>query len=304
MVSTPRLRQVSSPGPHGVTLAVKEYGGHAAGVHVVLIHGFPDDQSMWTPVLEHLPQDWHLITYDVRGAGGSSRPREVSAYRTDHLLKDFAAVVEATVPGVAPVHVVAHDWGSIAGWDIVAAESSDPRLRGRIASYTSISGPSLDHLGVIWAGPRGKRRLLRQVLHSWYVWLFQLPRLPELTWRRAQQALRPLVRRIDPTIDTLAWGEQVAANAVPSVNLYRANVLQRLRDPRPWRTGVPVRLLIATRDGFVTPRSVEGLQARCRQLSRVDIDDGHWWPRTQPSRCAAEIENHISGRLRNLPPSR
>ena len=42
-------------------------------------------------------------------------------------------------------HLVGHDWGSVQLWDAVAAESTDPRLRGRIASFTSVSGPSLDH---------------------------------------------------------------------------------------------------------------------------------------------------------------
>lgn len=287
------LDVTSGSGSDAVTLAVREYGDRDAGVHLVLVHGFPDDQDLWRPVIEHLPGDWHVVTYDVRGAGHSSRPAEVAAYRTELLAEDFIAVVGETLPAGSRFHVAAHDWGSIAFWDVLAREGQDPRLRGRIASYTSASGPSLDHLGAMWASPGGKRRLLRQAVHSWYVWLFLLPALPELTWRRLQVVLRPLVARLDPTISELPWGRTVARNAVPSVNLYRANVLPTLRHPKPWRTNVPVRLVIARTDGFVTPRSLEGLQARCRRLSRVDVDAGHWHVRTRPEDFAAQVEEQV-----------
>lgn len=282
-------RVASGTGPQQVTLAVREYGDRGAPVHLLLIHGFPDDQDLWPAVIAHLPTDWHVITYDVRGSGQSSRPEAVSAYETGLLADDFLAVVAATVPDGERFHVAAHDWGSIAFWDVLARAGDDPGLQERIASFTSASGPSLDHLGSLWATQGGKRKLMNQVGHSWYVWLFQSPRLPELTWRRLQRMLRPMLQRVDPTMKALPWGPTVANNAVLSVNLYRANVLPRLRNPRPWRTNVPVRLVIARRDAFVTPLALDGLQARCRTLSRADIDDGHWHVRTQPEFFAAQV---------------
>lgn len=291
----PRQHRVTSgSGSHEVTLAVREYGDRAADVHVVLVHGFPDDQDLWGPVVAHLPDAWHVVTYDVRGAGESSRPTAVSAYDVSLLADDFLAVLAATVPAEARFHVAAHDWGSIAFWEVLARAGDDDSLGRRIASFTSASGPSLDHLGSVWASPGGKRRLLGQAGHSWYVWLFQSPALPELSWRRLQWGLRPWLQRLDPTMKALPWGDGVARNAVPAVNLYRANVLPRLRKPRPWRTNVPVRLLMARRDPFVTPLALDGLQARCRNLSRVDIDDGHWHVRTQPEFFAAQVADQVS----------
>ena len=278
-----------------VTLSVCEYGDRAAPTHVVLVHGFPDDQTMWDPVLERLPTDWHVITYDVRGSGRSTRPEGVAAYRTTLLVEDLIAVLDACVPVDQQVHLVAHDWGSISTWEAIAAETWDPRLEGRIATYTSSSGPSLDHLGTLASTWRGRLRLLPQVLHSWYVWLFLIPRLPELLWR-ANRVLRPLLRRLDPTIDLLPWGPEVTANARHSVNLYRANVVRQLRSPLAWRTSVPVQLVVATGDPWVTARSVAGLEARCRDLTRVEIDGGHWVPRAQPQEFAALIAAFVGER--------
>ena len=269
-----------------VTLAVTEYGDRTASTHVLLVHGFPDNQQMWEPVVESLRQDWHVVTYDVRGSGRSSRPRGRSSYRTSLLVEDLVAVLDATLPDGARVHLVAHDWGSIAGWDVIAAETWDPRLEGRLASYTSASGPSLDHLASVSSSWRGRLRLLPQLLHSWYVWLFQVPWLPERVWGQLQWLLRPALTRVDPTTETLPWGRELRQNTSHSIDLYRANVLQRLHHPLPWRTSIPVQLLIATRDRWVTPRALEGLEARCRDLSRIEVDAGHWWPRTRPEEFA------------------
>jgi pimeloyl-ACP methyl ester carboxylesterase len=278
--------QVTSRSSPGVTLAVTEHGDRASSTHVVLVHGYPDDQQMWDPVVAALPADWHLITYDVRGSGRSTRPERRTCYRIERLVEDFAAVLDATVPDGAAVHLVAHDWGSIALWDAVADGICGPGLEGRIATYTSCSGPSIDHVASLAAGWRGKLAMAPQSLHSWYVWLFLLPGLAELASRRATGSLRPVLRRIDPTIDLLPPDEELVANAVPSVDLYRANVLQRLRHPRIWSTSVPVQLVVATRDGFVTPRSLAGLEDRCHDLTRVEVDEGHWLPRARPAELA------------------
>jgi pimeloyl-ACP methyl ester carboxylesterase len=91
----------------------------------------------------------------------------------------------------------------------------------------------------------------------------------------------------------LAWGPEVSANARHSVNLYRANIRQHLRRPIAWRTSVPVQLVIATRDPWVTPRAVSGMEARCRRLSTVEVDEGHWLPRTRPTEFADLVAGFV-----------
>jgi len=190
------------------------------------------------------------------------------------------------------VHLVGHDWGAIALWDVIAAETWDPRLERRLASYTSSSGPSLDHLGSLSSSWRSRLQLMPQLLHSWYVWLTLVPVLPELAWRW-NRLLHPLVRWMDPTMDRLPWGPGVRENARHSVNLYRANVLQHLRSPVAWRTSVPVQLVVANRDFWVTPRAVAGMEARCRRLTRVEVDEGHWLPRARPVEFAELVAGFV-----------
>lgn len=127
-------------GSGGLALAVFEQGSEPGPV-VLAVHGYPDDHHVWDPVVERLRPDHHVVTYDVRGSGASGVPDGRSGYRMDALVSDLMAVADAVSPD-RPVHLVGHDWGSIQGWAAV----TDPRAAPRFTSYTSMSGPSLDHV--------------------------------------------------------------------------------------------------------------------------------------------------------------
>lgn len=154
---------------------------------VILVHGYPDSKEVWSEVAVHLAERhrFHVVLYDVRGHGGSTAPRPLrGGFTLDRLTDDFLAVADAVSPG-RPVHLVGHDWGSVQGWEFVTVR----RAAGRIASFTSISGPSLDHFGH-WIKGRLRRptphragQLLGQGAKSWYVYLLHTPVLPELAWR-------------------------------------------------------------------------------------------------------------------------
>lgn len=283
----------------GLRIAVREYGGHgdaARGPSVVLVHGYPDNQEMWRPVAERLrAAGMHVITYDVRGAGRSDVPAGVAGYRTELLVEDLVSVVAATVPAGEPVHLVGHDWGSIQLWEAVLAEADDPRLRGRIASFTSISGPALAHMAHLVRNARGRRlRVLRQLARSWYVYFFQLPLLPELLWRRAHRPLTALGARVDPGTRTGDEGGALAADAANGVNLYRANVGAALRTNPRRPTDVPVLVVAPLRDPFLTGVTVEDLEHLCSPVAVIRPDTGHWVPRTHPDLVAELVQEHVS----------
>src|SRR5690625_3001129 len=97
----------------GTNLAVYEQGTGATTV--VCVHGYPDDHTVWDGVAAELARWYRVVTYDVRGAGSSDVPRTRDAYRLDRLEEDLTAVMDAVSPG-EPVHLLAHDWGSIQAW--------------------------------------------------------------------------------------------------------------------------------------------------------------------------------------------
>ncbi len=41
---------------------------------LVLVHGYPDNAQVWTPLIAELLPYFYIVTYDVRGAGRSDTP--------------------------------------------------------------------------------------------------------------------------------------------------------------------------------------------------------------------------------------
>ncbi|MGH3836788.1 MAG: SDR family oxidoreductase, partial [Pseudonocardiaceae bacterium] len=274
----------------GVPLRVFE-SGRAGAPTVVCVHGYPDDHTVWTGVATELAPRYHVVSYDVRGAGESGKPRNRQAYRLDQLTQDLAAVADAVSPN-RPVHLLAHDWGAIQAWHAVTGE----RLHGRVASFTSISGPCLDHADH-WLRarlrrptPRALRELITQLVSSWYIALFQLPLLPELGWRTgfAQRALALLDSTSTPAV----------SDAVNGLQLYRANMLPRLGLPGARTTDVPVQVLAPQRDPFVSVALQTDISQWVPNLAVRVLPGGHWLPRTDPetvARCASELIEHAEG---------
>jgi pimeloyl-ACP methyl ester carboxylesterase len=276
-------------------LAVREHSPAGPGrPTVVLVHGFPDQQDVWSALVECLPLDrWHVVTYDVRGAGSSEAPDSRSGYRTERLVDDLVAVLDAVLPDGTAAHLVGHDWGSAQLWDAVAAETTDPRLHGRIASFTSISAPSLDHATHLFATPRGRRlALLQQGAASWYIGLFSLPVLPELLWRHGHSLVARAAERREG-LPPGHWGPGLRRNAVNGLGLYRANILPRVRRPRPLHVDVPVLVVQPDHDPFVTDVFLQDLDASCSDLRVERVDAGHWAVVTHADDVAALVVPHV-----------
>ena len=277
----------------GARLAVFEYGLPAApGTPTVfLVHGYPDDHTVFRSVIEDLAVDHRVLAFDTRNAGasrvqavpehapadapdgnpaGSSARNPLAPYRLPLLVNDLYAVLASA--NAEAVHLVGHDWGSIQCWAAVR----DARADGAILSFTSISGPDVSHLRRWFAAslrsPRRWPLAAGQALRSTYVAFFQLPVLPELLWR----LLGPLYAKRAGTSAGTATD-----NAIRGLQLYRANLLgsgaaSASSLPRP--VDVPVHVVVPLHDPFLHPRLTDGLRAEVRDLRISAVDGGHWWP--------------------------
>lgn len=260
----------------GVRLAVMERGDPEAPT-VVAVHGYPDDHRVWQGVAAELAADHRVVTYDVRGAGASDAAPTRAGYRLDRLAEDLAAVLDAVSPD-RPVHLLAHDWGAIQAWHAV----TDPRFAPRVASFTSISGPCLDHIAAWFRrSPRGEA--LRQAAKSAYTLLFRMPVVPELGWRsgllgrvaeRSQRMPRPAVR-----------------DAVNGLELYRANLGTPSTDVR--RTAVPVQVLAPRRDSFVSVSLQRSAEPFVDDFTMREIEGGHWVVRHRPELIAEPVRAFV-----------
>jgi NAD(P)-dependent dehydrogenase (short-subunit alcohol dehydrogenase family)/pimeloyl-ACP methyl ester carboxylesterase len=293
----PGIQQVPQrfvDGADGVRIAVYEEG-NPEGPPVVLLHGFPDSHVMWDGVVPLLAERFRIIRYDNRGVGLSSVPKPVSAYTMARFADDFAAVTGELSPG-GPVHVLAHDWGSVGMWEYLTR----PGASDRVASFTSVSGPSQDQLvDYIFSGlrrPWRPRRFLRSISQSlrlMYMVFFSIPVLAPLQVRLAL-SLAPVRRNMVDNIpdDKIHHSAKLASDAAHSVKTYPANYFRSLSRKRPVPVvDVPVQLIVNTQDKYVRPYGYDETARWVPRLWRRDIKAGHFSPMSHPQVMAAAVHD-------------
>lgn len=131
------------------------------------LHGFPENRYSWRHQLPLLAElGYEAWAPDLRGYGGTDKPTQVRDYAIDVLVEDVAALIDAS--GKKSVTILAHDWGGVVAWEFMAR-----RLRP-VERFVPMNIPHPRAMAKHLRRPFGK-----QIRRSWYVFLFQLPWLPE-----------------------------------------------------------------------------------------------------------------------------
>jgi pimeloyl-ACP methyl ester carboxylesterase len=196
----------------GIRLHYVEAG---AGPLVVLLHGFPEFWYSWRHQIAPLAQaGYHVVAPDMRGYDLSDKPQNCRAYDTGLLADDIAGLVRSF--GEQSAIVVGHDWGAAVAYTVAMRH---PDVVRRLA-ILNVPHPTRMLEGF---------RTLRQLRKSWYMFFFQIPRLPEHLIARddfsfAKRSLRSdskdaftdedLERYVD------AWSQPGALTGM--INYYRA----------------------------------------------------------------------------------
>jgi pimeloyl-ACP methyl ester carboxylesterase len=130
---------------------------------VLLLHGFPEFWYSWRHQLQVLGRKFHVVAPDMRGYNLSDKPPRVEAYRIEKLVEDVVGLIKYF--GAEKAAIVGHDWGAGVAWSV--AQKYPERVT---------------RLAVMQVPPAAAWRAnltLRQLLRSWYMFFFQLPKVPE-----------------------------------------------------------------------------------------------------------------------------
>lgn len=254
--------------------------GPADGPAVILLHGFPQTNICWDAVIPKLTaQGYRCLAPNQRGYSHGARPARRRDYRASELVEDVRALIDAG--GAQRVHLVGHDFGALVTW-FAAAEIPD-----RLASASALSTPH----------PIGGLKALvtsRQALASWYVYVFQLPAIPERVFVGRRGTGDGLSKFLRTHGQTPARAERDArAMAAPgaftaAVNWYRAMPLNRFLHLMRTTITVPTMHVFSDGDTFLSP---EGAYASGRGVSgeyRFEVLRGvsHWIPDEDPDAVA------------------
>lgn len=262
-----------------------------------MAHGWPDSHVLWDGVVAELGDRYRIVRYDNRGAGASDVPKRVSAFTMERFADDFSAVIDAVSPG-RKVHVLAHDWGSVGVWEYLSrAVAAD-----RVASFTSVSGPSSDHYGAFvrdrLARPYRPIRFVKAVnlASRFSYWIpFSVPVVAPALMRRGA------ARRLQ-AIDTPGrkfQSDNLDADAANSLKIYRANAIRSFtRVRRDHYVSVPVQVICNDKDPVVRGHGYDDESKWVARLWRRDLRAGHWAPFSHPqaiARALTELVDHLEG---------
>ena len=276
----------------GVRIAVYEQG-NPDGPTLVMAHGWPDSHALWDGVVPRLADRFRIIRYDNRGVGKSSVPKPVSAYTLAKLADDFSAVISALSPA-EPVHVLAHDWGSVATWEYL----SRPGAGDRIASFTSVSGPGTAHYGgFIFDSlkrpyrPRQFARALDRLLRLTYWYPIAVPVIAPAVFRLLLSNARTKNLLTDGVPAAQRYRSDTATNdLVNTLKIYRGLAIRPpMTSPADRYVSAPVQLIVGTKDPVVRPHGFDDLSTWVPRLWRRDIRAGHWSPMSHPQVMATAV---------------
>lgn len=262
------------------------------GPAVLLLHGFPQTGHCWRDVASQLEKRFDVIVPDVPGYGRSDRPPQADAGPVAALLDAYLDRLE-----VEKVTIVGHDWGGAFAFRM--ALDHQPRVERLVITNSPFREMSL------W--------------RAWYIMYFNLPLLPELSFRALgnrliEGALKGASTRKDvfddATVrvyqDAYASNERVCSALAYYRTTTRRSLAKQVRGrlrgrgslrptglegDRPRRITAPTLLVWGMKDPVLTPALIPGIVRDIPQAEVVELDGvGHFVPEEAPGELAAAIE--------------
>lgn len=280
------------------------------GPTVILLHGFPEFWYSWRRQLADLAgAGFTAVAPDQRGYNLTGKPAGLESYGIGALGGDVLALMDRLE--VERAGIAGHDWGGVVAWWLAA------RHPERIERLAVLNAPH----------PAAYRRLLSrsdQLLRSWYVLFFQLPRLPEAAIRAFDFGVLDRIFRTQPVREGAFDGDEIAAYKAAvarpgaltaALNWYRANFPGRRRvAARPagvapeggrdrsrsgrvdrHRVEVPTLVIWGERDPYLSPRLAEGLERWVPDVEVVRLPEAsHWVLADAPERVSRLLEEFFA----------
>ena len=264
---------------------------------VVLLHGFPEFWYSWQKQLDALSGSFHVVAPDMRGYNLSDKPSRVEDYKIDKLVADVIGLIDHF--GAKQAAVVGHDWGAGVAW---AVAQKHPE---RVSKLAVLQVP----IAAAWRA----NMTLKQLLRSWYMFFFQIRRLPE--WLIRRQDFRAIERTFQEKVtrknsftseDVERYKEAVRQPGAltGASNYYRANVFDRLfarkrrgdANQSSGRVRVPTLFIYGEQDFAIIPATVRGLDKYINAYYReVRIpDSGHWVQNEAPAEVNEALIDFLS----------
>ena len=278
---------------NGITFSAIEAG---EGPLVLLLHGFPDHNRSWEPLIETLANaGWHAVAPAMRGYA-PTEPAPDGCYQAWATGSDAVALIKAL--GHDSAVLIGHDWGAAAAY---AAARQSPESISKLITMSVPHGPQLG-TSFITNGDQQRR--------SWYMFFFQTP----FAEPAVQHANFAFIDRlwdewspgyVAPAANRAALKQMFASEGVLGNTLaYYRQTFSPTPDHPEWAArraessgpiAVPTLYLHGADDGCIGPEISEGMEPSFPSgLRRVVIPDaGHFLHVEQPGVVAEHVTTFL-----------
>lgn len=240
--------------------------GPLDGQVFVLLHGFPETNKSWQETSEILnTQGYRTFAVNQRGYSLGAQPTSRRDYRGSALLEDVNALLDIIQQ---PVYLVGHDWGAVVAWDVAQ------RYPEKIKHLITISVP---HKAAFMKAMLTSNQLFK----SYYMGLFQLPKIPELLFEKVPQIGLALLKDSGMTEQQLKDFQQEIVNEKrlsTALNWYRGLPFSSNKNLLKPIT-VPTLFIWGKHDSAIGPKGVEYNKNYVHApYKEVIMDATHWIP--------------------------
>jgi len=253
------------------------------GPLMLFLHGFPEYWYSWRHQISEFSKNYKVVALDMRGYGQTDRPQGKENYTIDVLVKDVKEVVSAL--GYEKCVLVGHDWGAIVAW------------------YVAMNAEACIEKLIVMNVPHPKCYMenltFKQVLRSWYIWMFQLPKFSEAYLKAndfkwiTDQFRSAVNTEAFPEEDLNKYKENAATPGALTamLNYYRNLPAEMMKKDAMPIIQVPTLMLWGEKDGYTGKDSTRGTERYVKNLDLKFLPNcSHW---TQQD-CPKEVNQYMN----------
>jgi pimeloyl-ACP methyl ester carboxylesterase len=267
--------------PPGFTSAIQKTGdvklryvrGGGSGEAVILLHGFPQTWSSWKKMMPLLSVNYDVIAVDLRGVGGSDKPKD--GYDKKTSAQDIKNLMVEL--GITKANIVGHDIGGMIAYAFAA---QFPSMASSIV-IIDVPIPGTDIFNSIAQDPR-----------AWHFAFHNDPTVPEaLVTGKEQFYYSNFMRRVDAgtgKISSAEIADAVAAYTVPKTmttgfNWFRTADQDAKDNKEFFKTKLSMPILGLNGAKLAPfPYIVEMMKPLATIVEGQTMDSGHWIPESMP----------------------
>ena len=267
------------------------YVTQGEGDLMLMLHGFPEFWYSWRHQIPEFAKYYKVVALDLRGYNDSDKPADKSAYVMDQFNLDVQGVIKGL--GYDKCILVGHDWGGAIAWNFAYAH---PEMVERLI-VLNIPHPAKFAEGI---------RTPQQLMRSSYMFLFQLPWLPELLiqssdYQAVETALKGMAvnKSAFSQEDLEAYKDAAAKRGAMTAMLnYYRNIFAQGMLSQDWGIlQVPTLMIWGEKDTALGKELTYETQAYVRDFQIKYIPDAsHWVQQEQPETVNQYIKEFLGNR--------